>query len=100
MNPKSLVNVFQDTGKVGFQLFPEAARLFEWFLTNRADTSPDIDATKSFFAMLVVSIVIHPMPAFRTVRRNNSPEYAVCDVFEVVRVALEDWVEYTHMRKV
>ena len=84
MNPKVLVNVFQDTEEVGFQLFPEAARFFERFLTNRAEIYPDLDATKSFFAMLVVSIVIHPMPAFRTVWRNDSPEYSVCGVFEVV----------------
>ena len=100
MNPKALVNVFQDTEEVGFQLFPEAARFFEWFLANRAEIPPDLDATKSFFAMLVVSVMIHSIPTFRTVWRNNSPEYSVCGVFEVVRVVLKDWGECAHLGKV
>ncbi|KAF5416748.1 MAG: hypothetical protein C5S49_04355 [Candidatus Methanogaster sp.] len=61
---------------------------------------PVLTLPSPFFAMLVVSVVIHLIPAFRTVWRNNSPEYAVCGVFEVVRVALEDWVEYARVRKV
>ena len=92
--------MFHRTLKVCFQLFPEAARFFEWFPANRAEISPNLDATKSFFAMFVVSVVIHPIPTFRTVWRNNSPKYAVYGVFEVVRVALEDWIEYAHVRKV
>jgi hypothetical protein len=100
LSPQALVNAVYDIEKVGFQLFPEAVRFFERFPANRADISPDLDATKSFFAMLIVSVVIHLIPAFRTVWRHNSPEYTVCGEFVVVRVVLEDWGEYARMGKV
>ncbi|GEM_PF-3686473 len=64
---QALVHAVYDIEEVGFQLFPEFARFFERFLSNRADISPNLDVTKSFFAMIVVSIVIHLIPAFRTV---------------------------------
>ncbi|NIA11694.1 MAG: hypothetical protein GWP10_18720 [Nitrospiraceae bacterium] len=100
LSPQALANAVYDIKKVGFQLFPEVARFFERFLANRAEISPDIDTTKSFFVMLIVSVVIHSIPEFRAVWRHNSPKYAVCGVFEVVRVVLEDWVAYVHTRKV
>ena len=87
---QALVNAVYDIEEVGFQFFPEAARFFERFLANKEDISPDLDVTKSFFAILVVSIAIHFIPAFRTDWGHNSPEYTVCGVFEVFRVVFED----------